>query len=395
MTRVAVVGDSLSAYAVVAVLTKLGYHCDLLCYPTKSNFYGPSLVLNDVSETLLAELFPDVNLGIDSQRLTHRWVCWGTQPVQVEQPALAIRSHSLLELLRNSKVMQHTRIIDASQLASQEISQKYAWTVYTKHKQGAMPTLGEPCLQNAVRSLLPRSRSVPLLSGTPTAGVAIALSESSQSLIGGQRVIVTAEVQDTPKSAYTCYMESLADGWLFYAPVNGSGAMLQACLPITPANPRRALLECLYQSTTISTFVNDLQKINCFFSAPYLEWPLCGLGWLMVGEPAIKIDPVSGEGTPFALRSAILAGAVIDAILSDRIPDISALNHYQTRLTHSFISHLRGCIQFYREVFSTNLAWQTEINQMIDIAETLSTQLEQQAVNVLNYRLIDFELHIG
>lgn len=72
MTRVAVVGDSLSAYAVVAVLTKLGYHCDLLCYPTKSNFYGPSLVLNDVSETLLAELFPDVNLGVDSQRLTHR-----------------------------------------------------------------------------------------------------------------------------------------------------------------------------------------------------------------------------------------------------------------------------------------------------------------------------------
>ena len=373
MTRVAVVGDSLSAYAVVAVLTKLGYHCDLLCYPTKSNFYGPSLVLNDVSETLLAELFPDVNLGVDSQGLTHRWVCWGTQPVQVEQPALAIRSHSLLELLRNSKVMQHTRMIDASQLTAQQISQKYAWTVYTKHKQGAMAT---PAVRGASRR------------------EGIALLESSQSLIGGQRVIVTAEVQDTPKSAYTCYMESLADGWLFYAPVNGSGAMLQACLPITPANPRRALLECLYKSTTISTFVNDLQKVNCFFSAPHLEWPLCGLGWLMVGEPAIKIDPVSGEGTPFALRSAILAGAVIDAILSDRIPDISALSHYQTRLTHSFISHLRGCIQFYREVFSTNLAWLAEINQMIDIAETLSTQLEQQAVNVLNYRLIDFELHI-
>ncbi|EKF02477.1 hypothetical protein FDUTEX481_06640 [Tolypothrix sp. PCC 7601] len=380
----AVVGDSLSAYAVVAVLTKLGYPCDLLCYPKKSNFYGPSLVLNDVSETLLTELFPDVNLGVDSQRLTHRWVCWGTQPVLVEQPALAIRTHSLLELLKNSKVIQHTPMIDASQWTAEQISQKYAWTVYTKHKQGA-----------AASSLLPRSRRVPQGSFTPTAGVAIALSESSQSLIGGQRVIVTAEVQDTPKSAYTCYMESLADGWLFYAPVNGSSAMLQACLPITPVNPRRALLECLYQSTTISKFVNDLQKVNCFVSAPHLEWPLCGLGWLMVGEPAIKIDPVSGEGTPFVLRSAILAGAVIDAILSDRIPDISALNHYKTRLTHSFISHLRGCIQFYREVFSTNLAWQAEINQMIDIAETLSTQLEQQAVNVLNYRLIDFELHIG
>ncbi|MBD2415771.1 hypothetical protein H6H01_34680 [Nostoc calcicola FACHB-3891] len=359
VTPVAVVGDSLSAYAVVAALAKLGYHCDLLCDPAKSHFFGPSLVLNDVSETLLAQLFPDVNLSIYSQRLTHRLVRWGRQPVQVEQPALAIRSHSLLELLRNSKVMQHTRMIDVSQLTAQQISQNYPWTVYTRHKQRA-----------------------------------IALPESSQSLVGGQRVIVTAEVQDTPKSAHACYIESLADGWLFYAPVDG-GAMLQACLPITPANPRRALLECLYKSTTISTFVNDLQKVNCFSSAPHLQWPLCGSGWLMVGEPAIKIDPVSGEGTPFALRSAILAGAVIDAILSDRIPDISALSHYQTRLTHSFISHLRGCIQFYREVFSTNSAWLPEINQMIDIAETLSTQLEQQAVNVLNYRLIDFELHIG
>ncbi|MCC5647639.1 hypothetical protein LC607_32970 [Nostoc sp. CHAB 5824] len=360
MTSVAVVGDSLSAYAVVAALAKLGYRCDLLCDPAKSHFYGPSLVLNDVSETLLGKLFPDVNLGVYSQRLTHRWVRWGTQPVQVEQPALAIRSHSLLELLRNSKVMQHTRVIDASQLTAQQISQNYTWTVYTRHKKGA-----------------------------------IALPESSQSLVGGQRAIVTAEVQDTPKSAHTCYIESLADGWLFYAPVDRSSAMLQACLPITPANPRRALLECLYQSTTISAFVNDLQKVDCFSSAPHLQWPLCGSGWLMVGEPAIKIDPVSGEGTPFALRSAILAGAVIDAILSDRIPDISALSHYQTRLTHSFISHLRGCIQFYREVFSTNLAWQAEMNQMIDIAKTLSNQLEQQAVNMLNYRLIDFELHIG
>ncbi|MBD2565983.1 NAD(P)/FAD-dependent oxidoreductase [Nostoc sp. UIC 10607] len=359
MNPVAVVGDSLSAYAVVAALARLGYRCDLLCDPAKSHFYGPSLVLNDVSETLLRELFPDVNLGVYSQRLTHRWVHWGTQPVQVEQPALAIRSHSLLQLLRNSKVMQHTRVIDVSQLTAQQISQKYAWTVYTRHKRGAL-----------------------------------ALPKSSQFLVGGQRVMIAAEIQDTSKSAHVCYIESLADAWLFYAPVDG-GAMLQACLPITPANPRRALLECLYQSTTISAFINDLQKVDCFSSAPHLQWPLYGSGWLMVGESAIKIDPVSGEGTPFALRSAILAGAVIDAILSDRIPDISALNHYKTRLTHSFISHLRGCIQFYREVFSTNLAWQAEINQMIDIAETLSTQLEQQAVNVLNYRLIDFELHIG
>ncbi|MEH1902142.1 MAG: hypothetical protein V7L04_12190 [Nostoc sp.] len=358
VTPVAVVGDSLSAYAVVAALAKLGYDCDLLCDPAKSHFSGRSLVLNDISETLLAELFPDVNLGVYSQRLTHRWVRWGTQPVQVEQPALAIRSHSLLELLRNSKVMQHSRVIDANQLTAQEISQNYAWTVYTRHKQGA-----------------------------------ITLPKSSQSLVGGQRVMVTAEVQDTSKSAHA-YIESLADGWLFYAPVDHSGAMLQACLPITPANPRRALLECLYQSTRISAFVNDLQKVDCFSSAPHLQWPLCGSGWLMVGEPAIKIDPVSGEGTPFALRSAILAGAVIDAILSDGIPDISALSHYQTRLTHSFISHVRGCIQFYREVFSTNLAWLAEINQMIDIAETLSTQLEQQAVNVLNYHLMDFKLHI-
>ena len=357
---IAVVGQSLTAYAVAAALTKLGYACTLIYNPTTLKFAGPSLVLNDVGETLLWELFGDLDFEQLAQRLTYRWVRWGqeTDSEQVYQPAWVIPYSVLLNQILQSEIMQSVSIADSRQMTLQQLSNDYAWTVYGSQQQAALT-----------------------------------MAETLDIFPGGQRVMITAEI---PHESLTlrdsCYIESLPNGWLFYAPLDGDSGILQACLPKLPINPRRALLDCLYYSQLISPLVNHLDQVRCFPAAPCLQLPLYGSRWLMVGNPAVKLDPISGEGTPFALRTGILAAAVIDGILQNSTTADALLNHYQTRLTHSFLSHLQGCSKYYQPVLGNHELWQGEINQMINTGQNLSSRLKQQTNLNLNYQLIGLKL---
>ena len=206
--------------------------------------------------------------------------------------------------------------------------------------------------------------------------------------------MVTAEIPRDPSTlGDSCYIESVTDGWLFYAPLTKDSGLLQACLPRLPTNPRRAVLDLLYYSQLISPLVKQLNQVRCFSTAPRLQLPLSGSKWLMLGQPAIKLDPISGEGTPFALRMGILAAAVIDGMFKNPTAASALLNHYQTRLTHSFLAHLQGCSEYYQLVFGNHQLWQGEIKQMIDTGRDLSSRLQQQPKSHLNYQLIGLQLH--
>ncbi len=359
---IAVVGHSLTAHAVAAALSQLGYACTLIYNPKTSKLKGPSLVLNDVCLTLLLELFGALDWQQFSQSLTYRWVRWEREQdsEQVYQPAWVIPSHVLLSQIRQSKIIQSLTIVEEMEMTHQQLSDDYAWTVY-----GCQPS--------------PK---------------AIATAASFDTLPGGQRVMITAEIpNDNLTLRDSCYLESVPNGWLFYAPLDGSLGMLQACLPTLPSNPRRALLDCLYYSHLISPLVNHLDRVRCFASAPRLQLPLYGSRWLMVGEAGVKLDPISGEGTPFALRTGILAAAVIDGILQNPTNSDALLNHYQTRLIHSFLSHLQGCSQYYQLVLGNHELWQDEINQMINTGRNLLNRLKQQPNPNLNWQLIGLKLH--
>ncbi|MGK7940651.1 MAG: NAD(P)/FAD-dependent oxidoreductase [Crocosphaera sp.] len=364
-TPIAIVGHSLTAHAVAAALQKLGYECTLIYDPTSLQFKGPSLVLNDVCETLLGELFGQSPLSEWGQPLTYRWVRWGNDASeQVYQPAHAVPSHVLLSQIRQSDIMQSVSVVDARKITTEQLLDNYAWTVFCTHQQGLI--------------YLPSHKSQETL---------------FPPLSGGKRMILTAESpHDCLELRNSCYIESLANSWLFYAPLDEQLGMVQACLPTFPANPQKALLECLYQSRLIGPLVKQIDQVRCFPSAPRLQWPLYGSRWLMAGEPTIKLDPVSGEGTPFALRSGILAAAVVDGILQNPNNLNSLLNYYQTRLTHSFIAHLEGCSQYYQSVFGNHPLWQREISQMIELAEDLSSRVQQPTESNLNYQLIGFKL---
>ncbi|MFD7731033.1 hypothetical protein ACFV6F_11705 [Kitasatospora phosalacinea] len=83
-------------------------------------------------------------------------------------------------------------------------------------------------------------------------------------------------------------------------------------------------------------------------------------GRLTVGAGAIRFDPPSGTGVAQALRTAILASAVVDADAAG-IPAQPLCEHYTARLSAAFAEHLHRCAALYATAFPV-LAWQDELD---------------------------------
>ncbi len=82
-------------------------------------------------------------------------------------------------------------------------------------------------------------------------------------------------------------------------------------------------------------------------------------GLLLVGAGAIRYDPLSGTGTAQALRTAVLAAAVIDSAAAGTPAD-RLCAHYTARLHTAFRDHLTTCARLYPQAFATP-AWQHEL----------------------------------
>lgn len=83
-------------------------------------------------------------------------------------------------------------------------------------------------------------------------------------------------------------------------------------------------------------------------------------GVLTVGAGAIRYDPLSGTGTAQALRTAVLAAAVIDADAGGT-PVAALCRHYTARLRAAFAEHLAACAELYCSAFASS-AWQDELD---------------------------------
>jgi hypothetical protein len=175
-------------------------------------------------------------------------------------------------------------------------------------------------------------------------------------------------------------VEFAADGWMILIPHNLQEGTLQWCSPAT-TEPE----DWLEQSNLIAPQISGLNDERCFNVAPTIELPMCGQtdegGWIIAGEQAANLDPISGEGTPFSLRSAILAAAAIEAIRDNRIDANGALLHYQSRLTKTFIEHLKGYLSYYHDTFGHHPNWQDELSQTQFLIERLESVTQPESVD--------------
>jgi hypothetical protein len=155
----------------------------------------------------------------------------------------------------------------------------------------------------------------------------------------GSRSARAATVHIRRPTADACWIESLANGWLFLLPFNDHAGSL--------IGVGGHLSDLLKASRLIATEVTStLEAAGQFPAHPRILDPLCASGWLACGSCAIGFDPICGEGTGNAVREAILASSVIGALAEGHESKL-VLAHYTSRLLNGFLRHLETCSRFY------------------------------------------------
>jgi len=246
----------------------------------------PALLVSDPALALIRDVLGRPELLADRPRVRRRIVAWGdAPPTALPHGAVAISEADLLDRLK---------VDDGADLPPD----------FVIHAAGAPP----------------RSATRHRFGGRTASSARVRLLD--------------------PADSDACWIEAVADGWLFVVPGAEDTAWLLAV-----GGPCEPLLA---RSRLIGPRVELLSAgARGFDAAPRLVAPSAGDGWLACGATAIGFDPICGDGTAQAARAAILASAVIVAIAEggDRA---ALLKHYDLALTASLRRHLVLCADFYR-----------------------------------------------
>lgn len=126
----------------------------------------------------------------------------------------------------------------------------------------------------------------------------------------------------------------------------------------------------LEQALSIGSYTSNLVGSSSIISAsPQVLGFLCGqVGlsgstWMAVGGAAFCVDPISGDGTSYAIRGAIFATSKMNSIACRLVDCNCGLHHYTLRLRKTFIAHLKACTDYY-PIGLSSMPWQSEINLM-------------------------------
>jgi len=98
------------------------------------------------------------------------------------------------------------------------------------------------------------------------------------------------------------------------------------------------------------------EQVRVVEIAPSLLHPATGTDWLAVGDAALAVDPLCGDGVGYAVRSALLAVAAIEG---EDAGQPGCLAHYRGRLRRAFVAHLNACHEYY-SVDILGKEWDTE-----------------------------------
>ncbi|WP_405442134.1 hypothetical protein OG373_33150 [Streptomyces avidinii] len=179
-------------------------------------------------------------------------------------------------------------------------------------------------------------------------------------LLAGSAPLRSARDQDTAR------LDCTGLGWLHLTPLGRGDCLVQAMVPGPAEAPAELLARLLADSAFAALLRRPPRTAVALAAAPRVHLAPAvpptagGGGMLVVGSGALRYDPLSGTGTAQALRTAILAAAVIDAAAAGR--SATALcAHYANRLRAAFRDHLHTCLRLYTTAFGAG-PWQDEID---------------------------------
>ncbi|MGR4878469.1 hypothetical protein ACIPUC_03405 [Streptomyces sp. LARHCF249] len=311
MSLVAVAGSGLAELTCARLLAGRGHRFRLPPEPAAPAGPRP-LLLNKPTLDLLDSLW-GAGLLDGTWELGHRHVAWGSRPVErFPQPARVVDGTVLAARMRERLGPGHPD------------GEEPSWTVTTAAPDAAHRQCGRRELLAGTARLRPG---------------------------GDER---------------TARLATTALGWVHLTPLGAGACLAQAMVPGPAADPAALLARLLDQAGLLPVLLRPPRTAVAVPAAPRLHRapalpPAPGGtgGSLTVGAGALRCDPLSGTGTAQALRTGILAAAVIDAAAAGT-PAAALCAHYAARLHTAFQEHLRSCAQLYSAAFP-DPAWQDEL----------------------------------
>mgnify|MGYP005810872883 CR=1 FL=1 len=328
--HVTILGSGVAACGAARLLSSRGYR---VSGERESRLSGPTLLINESTRRLLADVFPRGEAALAGGiAIRRRVVLWGAAAAPVELPhaGIALDEAALLNSLwdqMNAPAAPETSAAD--------------WTLVCSAR------------------------------GTPPSRRTFGTREA---------LAVRVALRGSPRD--TCWVESLDSGWLFLLPSDEGEAALLAT-----GGEADTLLA---QSRLIAPLVHRRLpgESTRFSTSPSLLYPPCGPGWLACGSAAMSLDPICGEGAGNSIREAILASSIIAAADNGeaRVP---LLAHYTARLLAGFIRHLTVSGKFYTSGGAGE--WWRRQAAGIDAALAWAKR-ELAALPPPRYRLHEFDL---
>ena len=332
MKRARVAGAGIAALCAARCLVAHGWTVRLRGRPPSGS---PTLVVNAVTADLLQSLFGGGELFAGSHRLRRRHVRWGAgaEPIEVDEPALVMSEGQLMNRLRARLVRDH----------------------------GDRVVLEDEHLDTA-----------PVEWEVSGGGRAAARGQR----FGERRMLVAEMALSASADPSTARIETTSTGWLFLVPSGAGRAMVQAMVAAVGIDPTAQLRAILAEAPTIRhQLIGEPATASVFDAAPSLGERRSRRGWIAVGDEAMSLDPLCGDGAGSAARGAILAAAVIEDIAGG-LPAEVGLAHYRARLETALAHHLRACRRFYGAA-GFDASWDSELRATARWLAVVEAQLAQ------------------
>jgi flavin-dependent dehydrogenase len=335
MPKVLVIGNGIAGLSCAQLLANRGWEIEIW---GEDRLTTPTLILNQIACNLLQDVWQlDPSFWNSCHRLYERRVCWGSDGEfsSMDEPSMVINGKSL-----NDRLWHH-------------LSKKYHHQIHFHKSPISIGNLDN--LQHNFDWIIDAGGRQSLVAQKLGAGDRYAF---------GDRCILAQEVQLTNSAPEDIYwVETVPEGWLFLAPVGNNRAILQAMVPLISEEAADLMALLLKQTRHIQQYISKIsESIAIFAGFPQILQPLASKKYLAVGDAAFSVDPISGDGTGYAIRGAILATSIIDAIAAG-LSSSDCLEHYSGRLETAFAAHLQQCLEYYRNGFASSL-WQAEIERM-------------------------------
>ena len=149
--------------------------------------------------------------------------------------------------------------------------------------------------------------------------------------------------------------------WVFPRPDHVSAGIAAKIGETSTADLRRRLEQWLSENDFSLDNANFYSHILPAFRAQTLDqMEVCGEGWMMIGDSAGLVDPITGEGLYYALRSAELCA---EALLAEHPEE------YRARLDEEILPELKLAARISQRFYTGQIFGESVLERMISLTQ--------------------------